>query len=483
MPKAVGYIRVSTEKQLDNTSLEKQESDIRRYCKEKGLILVDIYNEGAKSSSTFEGRDQFQKMYRRVLVEEDDIDYVIVAKQDRISRDPLDSAFILKRLNMADKHLICIADNINTEDPKAQIMFHVLSLVAQLEKEFISFRTTSGMEKRVEDGYYSGGVVFGYIFKEGKLEVNTEQAKIVRYIFEKYAFNGWGYLKIVKDLNMQGIKTVKGNHWSINAVKTILENKLYIGEFKWKKEYRKGKHCPLIDCELWQKAQEMRSIKSYTPEKVHPGSFPLSGLMKCPLCGSSMVQANANPKNKYYVCSKRKSTNKSACTSNLVKKETAEEFVLTKVFSTITQANLLQQILEITTSNLKSEIKPLEDNLITYKKEIDKNNKDMQDALAFYGEGTITKDLLQSRLKRLQDEQEVLNKITNDTRRQVMYRNKENLDQIISEALLGIETFFYLLDDGEKKLFLQNCVKKIIVYPDRKTKQQQIKEIIYSVDF
>jgi site-specific DNA recombinase len=483
MPKAVGYIRVSTEKQLDNTSLEKQEIEIKRYCEEKGIILVDIYNEGAKSAASFEGRIQFQKMYQRVLLEESDIDYVIVYKQDRISRDPLDSAYILKRLNMAKKHLICIADNINTEDPKAQILFHVLSLVAQLEKEFISFRTTSGMEKRVEDGLYSGGRVFGYDFSNGKLVVNPEQARIVQYMFEKYAIDGWGYFKIMDDLNMQGIKTIKGNSWSINSVKTILENRLYIGEFKWKKQYRKGEHMPIIDLDLWEKAEAMRSIKSHTPEKIHPGSFPLSGLLKCPLCGSSMVQANANPKNKYYVCSKRKTTNKSACNSNLVKKETAETFVLNHVFSSLTNANLFNQILNTTKSNLQSEIKPLEENLLSYQKELDKNNESMQKVIALYDEGTINKKLLQERLGNLQNEEAELIKMFDYNKKQMELRNKDNLEELISRVIEDMEEFFYLLDDGEKKVFLKSFISEIHVFPDRKTKQQQIKEIIYSIDF
>ena len=484
MPKAVGYLRVSTEKQLDNTSLEKQEREIRRYCEEKGLVLVDIYNEGAKSASSFEGRGEFQKMYQRVLIDKDDeIDYVVVFKQDRISRDPLDSAFILKKLNLANKHLICIADNINTEDPKAEIMFHVLALVAQLEKEFISFRTTSGMEKRVEDGYYSGGVVFGYDFVEGKLEVNTEQAKIIRYIFEKYAVDGWGYFKIVTDLNMQGLKTLKGNHWSITAVKTILENRLYIGEFSWKKQYRQGKHQPIVDIDLWEKTESMRSVKSYTPEKIHAGSFPLSGLLKCPLCGSSMVQANANPKHKYYVCSKRKATNKSACNSNYVKKETAEEFVLNNIFSTIAKADLLKPILQITTTNLQSEIEPLEENLTSYEKEIKKNSSSMQEAITLYDEGILNKKMLQERLALLREEEENLQKMHTMTKRQIELRNMPDLELTIANALGDIENFFSSLDDGHKKLFLKNCIKEIQLYADRKSKLQQIKEIIYSVNF
>jgi site-specific DNA recombinase len=79
-------------------------------------------------------------MYNRILKEEEEIDdYKIVYKQDRLYRESLDTLYFMKKLNTIDKHIISIADCINTEDPTSKRLFHVLSLVAELEREFISF--------------------------------------------------------------------------------------------------------------------------------------------------------------------------------------------------------------------------------------------------------------------------------------------------------------------------------------------------------
>lgn len=50
MPITVGYIRVSKEKLLDNTPLEKQQSEIRRYCENNDFVFVDFSDGCAKYS-------------------------------------------------------------------------------------------------------------------------------------------------------------------------------------------------------------------------------------------------------------------------------------------------------------------------------------------------------------------------------------------------------------------------------------------------
>lgn len=206
--RAFAYRRRSPRPDEDygNTSLEKQEDEIIKYCERNSIELVQIYTDDLKSGKSFKGRDEFKEMYHRALSKEEEIDYIIVLKQDRLSRDTLDTLYIMKRLNEAGVHLISIADNINTEDPKAEILVPVMSLVAQLEREFISFRTASGMEKKAESGAFLGGRVFGYESYNKELSIVPEEARIVKYIFEKYALDLWGYRKIASNLNMQGLR-------------------------------------------------------------------------------------------------------------------------------------------------------------------------------------------------------------------------------------------------------------------------------------
>ncbi len=51
MKTAVGYIRVSTSGQLDNTSLEGQAESITNYCESNDLELLKIYDEKSMDRS------------------------------------------------------------------------------------------------------------------------------------------------------------------------------------------------------------------------------------------------------------------------------------------------------------------------------------------------------------------------------------------------------------------------------------------------
>src|SRR5690606_20322806 len=213
--RAYAYVRVSTNKQLDNTSIEQQIEAIEKYCKENNIILVKIYEEEPTSGESISNRPKFKKMLYNVCQKEKHIDSIIVCKQDRISRNSLDSQYIFSRLKKANKNLISIADNIDTNDPNSKLIYQILGIIAEVEKDLIAFRTSLGMEKTFENGDFNGGRVFGYNLINKKLVVNEEEAKVVKYFFDCYSNKMWGYRKIASNLNMQGIKTKKDNHWSI----------------------------------------------------------------------------------------------------------------------------------------------------------------------------------------------------------------------------------------------------------------------------
>ncbi|WP_138090997.1 recombinase family protein [Halalkalibacterium halodurans] len=482
MPKAVGYVRVSTDKQLDNTSIEKQIEEIEKYCEREGLTLVQIYNEGAKSAENIRYRSVFKQMYADVLDKESNIDYVIVFKADRISRDNLESLYIFKRLTQAKKHLICLADNIDTRDPKAKLLYQIMSLVSELERDMIKLRTTSGMERRATEGKHNGGKVFGYTTKNKELKVVPEEAKVVKFIFKKYAIDQWGYRKIASHLNVLGKTTKNNKHWSITAVKTILTNRIYIGDIKWRNEYRKGKHSAIIDMELWEQTQKMLKVNSHIQEKVHPGNYPLSGLIKCPECGAPMVQGNSSPKYKYYQCSKNKNSGKKACSSNLVKKEYAEHYVYEQVFYSLKSINIVEPLLKMLHSFAMSEIEPLEEKIKAYQLELRQLKEKRKELISWKLKDIITEVILKEEMHDIQIQENLTLKHIDNLQQQIRLRDKTHLSSIIKNSFQDFKTFFDLIEDEDKKKILRSLIKEIHVNPGEKTKDRTIKEIIYAFD-
>ncbi|MBT2683369.1 recombinase family protein [Bacillus sp. ISL-37] len=484
--RALGYVRISPrpEKDQQNTSIEKQREEIIKYCEMNNIDLVDIYEDNLKSGKSFEGRDGFKKMFNRAINKQEKIDYIVVYKQDRLARKNLHTLYVMEKLNSLDKHLIFVADRTSTEDPKDKLILQIMSVFAELERELISFRTTSGMEKKAEKGEFLGGKVTGYTSKDKELTLIPEEAKLVRYIFKKYANELWGYRKIASSLNTQGIKTKNGKEWTSNAVKTILENEMYIGNTKWRRKISKGKHTPIIEMPLWEEKVNIMDIRSFIPEKIYPGSYPLSGLLKCPQCGTSMVQGNSGQKYKYYQCNKNKNSGSSSCSSNLVKKEYAEEYVLEDFLQRLKKRVSPLAIYSATQSILDYELNPLEVEASNLKKQIEKLQRQILKIMEHSSDPELNLDanMVKSQLTEKQDEINKIKTVLDDITKQIGLKQNESIMDIIEFSIENFEDFYHTLSDEEKKIFFHSVIKEVYVTRGKRTKDRLIKDIIYQFD-
>lgn len=171
----------------------------------------------------------------------------------------------------------------------------------------------------VRQGNYIGSIApYGYRkikVREGKkecptLEIDPEQADVVRMIFDMYVNQDLGCTTIAYRLDELGIKPPRGERWSMPSVKDMLENEHYIGKVKWNHrkvvtivedgEIRKtqpkarigeylvydGKHEAIISDELFQAAMEKKSRNHRAKRKTKIRN-PLAGLLWCQ-CGRAM---------------------------------------------------------------------------------------------------------------------------------------------------------------------------------------------------
>ncbi|WP_062515154.1 recombinase family protein [Halobacillus sp. KGW1] len=477
MPKAVGYVRVSTDKQLENTSIQKQKEEIEKYCLQNQLTLVNIFNEGAHSAGPFTERKKFMEMYRELFDPKQGIDYLITFKSDRISREQTEAGILFKMITDANKHLICIADNIDTRDHNSKLVFHLMSLVSDLERDFIKFRTSTGLEKNAKNGNFNGGAVYGYDVSNKKLQLNPNEARVVKYIFEKYANDKWGYRKIASNLNDQMIRTKNKNLWNVTSVKTILNNKIYIGYVKWKGTYHKGNHTGIIDDELWEKTQKTLCIKSYMPKKIHPGNYPLSGLLKCPECGAPMVQGNSGKKYKYYQCSRNKASGKRACSSNLVNKNHTEEYVFHHLYNSLKSMNLSSPILNTTLNTLSSEVEPIEEKISHIKNDLSQFEEKRSSLIEWRTDDVLSEMTFRNEMSKLKTEEENLKQNLEILNMQVNQRKNADLCKNIAEIFAEPDSFFSVLSEKDKKEVLHYMLDSIQINTGKKPKERTVREI------
>ena len=140
--KLIGYLRVSTVRQKDEGySLEAQRQAIERYCQAHGHELVALAEE---SESAVKARPVFNKVFQKVLNADGEVDGLIVAKLDRLGRSVKDLADIAAALREKGKQLISVQDHIDTSSPNGKLLFHILSAIAEYERELLIERTKIG---------------------------------------------------------------------------------------------------------------------------------------------------------------------------------------------------------------------------------------------------------------------------------------------------------------------------------------------------
>jgi DNA invertase Pin-like site-specific DNA recombinase len=140
--KLIGYLRVSTVRQKDEGySLEAQRQAIERYCQAHGYELLALEEE---SESAVKARPVFQRLFQKVLSSDGALDGPIVAKLDRLGRSVKDLADIASALREKDKQLISVQDHIDTSSPNGKLLFHILSAIAEYERELLIERTKAG---------------------------------------------------------------------------------------------------------------------------------------------------------------------------------------------------------------------------------------------------------------------------------------------------------------------------------------------------
>lgn len=206
------------------------------------------------------------------------------------------------------------------------------------------------------DEYYQGINILlnratEYITFKKIQELNEAEAEAVRIIFEKYAYTDMGSLAIAKYLATQGIKKIprqngKNELFSETFVRAILDNPVYVGKIAFgrrKTEKIKGsdlkhvvkqsefdifdgEHEAIIDDKLWEIVRKKRieQIGKYERKSPTDRVHILTGLIKCPICGSGLY-GNKSVKKKdgknykdyfYYGCKHRRMQSGHKCTFN-----------------------------------------------------------------------------------------------------------------------------------------------------------------------
>jgi DNA invertase Pin-like site-specific DNA recombinase len=219
--KAIGYVRVSTEKQADfGVSLEAQTEKVRAMAVVQGAELVDVITDAGESAKSLNRPGMARLMS---LVDSAAVDTVIIAKLDRLTRSVADLAELLKRFERRGVSLVSVADSLDTRSAAGRLVLNIMVSVSQWEREAIGERTRDAMGHMKASGERVGNIAFGYqAGVAGRLEVNPHEQEIMGRVKELRE-GGYTLREIASELNRQGYTTRRGSAWRHEYVAGILK--------------------------------------------------------------------------------------------------------------------------------------------------------------------------------------------------------------------------------------------------------------------
>lgn len=494
------YCRTSSELQADNFSIEGQATFIKEFCKKNNYTIVNSYIDECKTGTSIDSRNSFKQMLIDIKI--NNVNAVVVYKLSRISRKMKDIVNFVNYLQENDIHLITIEDHIDTSSPMGVIFLYLLGIFSEMDRDNIVSNCKMGMRQRAIDGLWNGGKMFGYISNKNKeLEIVPEQANIVKEIFNLYVNKNWGYKKIACHLNACNYKTLKNGTWSIYSIKQIIDNPTYAGFIRWgqyldwAKKRRKGKnenyelfegqHQPIIDMDTWTKSQAMRKINKDKFNKIYEGDFILTGLLRCPICGASMISHRTKKKNKpnefyrYYQCSNFFNKGVTVCKSNLVNANTAEKYVLDRISEIINSQEIINSLISKLNNTTNKDITPLEKQLGELEKSLAKIDIKRNEHMENHFNDLISSEDYNTGLKFLREKEDKITTQINITKNEISQLSSfQCIDtEKVINILKNFNNIFVNATIEQKKSLLRSIIDSISVNKGKTTKDRTINKI------
>ena len=473
------------------------------------MEIVGIYEDAGKSGKSIEGRPAFKKMLSDIK-NGLEIDYILVYKLSRFGRNAADILNSLEFVQSYGINLICIEEGIDSSQTSGKLLISVLSAVAEIERENIIEQTMNGRREKARQGGWNGGFApYGYYLKDNQLLIEETEAEAIRIIFDKFANSDVGLGGVAKYLNLQGIKKIPRQNgtletWSSHFIRLILDNPVYCGKIAYgrrtrekvkgtKNEYKQvhtddyiledGQHEGIVSEELWQKAHTKRMATGIKqPSKIGKDrSHLLTGILKCPICGSSMYTNKHAWTNKdgtykevyYYICGRNKQERGHHCDYKAsLRKTDIEPLVIEAVKELVSDKYFAKEIekrigvqtdttaIDKELANYESKLKEVDLNKARLEREIDNLPIDARFRERKIHDMTLRLDGLYDTIVELEERIEDAK-----LRKSSIEMEAITLDNIY-KLMLNFGKLYDIISDEEKKSLITYLIKEIQIYPN-----------------
>jgi len=472
MKTAVVYARFSSDNQRQE-SIDAQLRAINEYCKKNEILIKATYTDEARSATT-DQRDQFLQMIQDCKTL--DVDYCIVHKLDRFSRNRYDSAFYKRALKQCGVRVISVLEQLD-DSPESIILESVLEGMSEYYSKNLAREVKKGLKENALVAKHNGGTPpLGYdVDKDGHYVINPTEALAVRKIFDMY-IGYYGFSKICSELNEEGYKTKRGYGFRKNSIHDILCNEKYIGTYVYNKRASKkqgnrvykpdseiiriqGAIPRIISDDVWKKAQEILKQHKHRARPNKTRTYILTGKIVCGECGSAYTGAGytrgGSGKHHYqYMCVNKKSGR--GCPSKAINAEYLEQVIINEIRNAFTQ-EAVDNLVEVIEQKIKNSKNAPDDKLEKeLKSKLSKVKRQIQQTWDLYYSGNVPQEQFAVQIEKLNKEQELLTsqlstvqakkdlprKFNAEAYKREIYKVLDQLQSLSPEAQIGAINLF-----------------------------------------
>ena len=217
MHKAIGYVRVSTQKQADEgVSLEAQRAKIEAWCLANDYELAGIHcDEGI--SGTKSDRDGVLA----AMAEAGKGTALIVYSLSRLTRSTKDLISFGDKLEKQGADLISLSEKIDTTTAAGKMVFRMLGVLNEFERDQVSERTKAALAHKKANNQVYNHTPYGFKRHGKDLIPCAKEGKVLTKI-DAWRKQGKSLRGIARDLNALGIASKRGGQWYASAVRSVM---------------------------------------------------------------------------------------------------------------------------------------------------------------------------------------------------------------------------------------------------------------------
>ena len=502
MKPAAMYVRVSTQQQKEEATIESQKSILLEFAREKGFEISSkfIFEDNGVTGSTI-SRPGLDKL--RDLASEEIFEHVFVLSPDRLSRKYAYQVLLIEEFKKKNIK-IHFKSSPPSETPGETLLEQMQGMFAEYERAQIIERTRRGKLHKARNGCVNvlTKAPYGYRYicataiQPAYFEIHKHEAEVVKTIFNLYVKERLSTRKITEYLLVNQISSPKGNiKWNYNTIRDLLKNSAYRGiayfgvRGKAEINYARlpdrrarlyGRKAPrrssqerpsnewipipvpaIISNEVFELAQELRSKNKVLSPRNSKGKNLLQGLISCKKCGYGFTISssgkNINNK-KYYRCN---NPSRKACDNRGICTEELDQAVWSSLIEALNHPELIQKEISKRLLELKSE--PIMERQEILKKKIAVLNHESNRLLDAYQEGCIILSELKTRMSEIKKK---INTYNQDLSTELSGLNQKQLLELntaVSFFSKRLKDSYETLSIEEKRKILRILIKEILI--------------------